>query len=245
MNELINLNNIPKHIAIILDGNGRWAKKRLMPRTFGHRKGAFNIEKVLGYAKDYGVKVVSIYCFSTENWNRPKDEVAYLMKLPVSYFRRYRNKIIESDVKIVFSGREDRCPLNLKNTIDDIREVTKDHKGIVLNICFDYGSQDEIVKATKEIAIMLRDGLIKEEDINKELFESHLDTASLGNVDLMIRTSGEQRLSNFLLYQNAYAEFYFTDCLWPDFNLEEFEKALIAYQKRNRRFGAISEEKKC
>ncbi len=240
MNEKIDINNIPKHIAIILDGNGRWAKKRNRPRIYGHRKGAFNIERICKYADSLGVKVLSIYCFSTENWHRPSDEVNYLMHLPIRYFMRYRNQIKDSNIKIVFSGRRDRISNKLNDLAKDIEDMTKNHQGITLNICFDYGSRDEIIRAIKKLNEAGED--IK--NLNEETFSKYLDTANLGDVDLLIRTSGELRLSNFLLWQIAYAEFYFTDILWPDFDELELDKAIISYQNRNRRFGGIKEENK-
>ena len=236
--------NIPTHIAIILDGNGRWAKKRGMPRVYGHRKGAYNISNIAQYADEIGIKVMSIYCFSTENWSRPGDEVTYLMKLPIRYFSRYKEKIKNSNIKVIFSGRRDHVSEKLNTLMDEIVELTKDHVGLILNICFDYGSRDELVRAIKNIANDIISNKITISDIDTKLINSYLDTKNLPDVDLLIRTSGEQRISNFLLWQIAYAELYFTDILFPDFNEAELEKALDSYSKRDRRYGGINYEKK-
>lgn len=241
---MMDLTKIPSHIAIILDGNGRWAKKRGRPRIYGHRKGAFNIEKIAKHANDLGVKVLSIYCFSTENWTRPEGEVSYLMTLPIRYFNRYFNKIKESPYKIRFSGRRDRINQKLQDLMQELEEVTNNHEGLILNICFDYGSRDEIIRGIKKLYTDLSNNKIKALDVTPELFDTYLDTAYLGDVDLLIRTSGEERISNFLLWQIAYAELYFTDVLWPDFDEIELDKAIISYSKRNRRFGGLKEQEK-
>lgn len=242
-NILIDNENIPKHIALILDGNGRWAKKRLLPRNLGHRKGAFNIADIAQAAAELGVKVMSCYCFSTENWTRPAAEVKYLMEVPVRYIKRYQEKIANSDIKVIFSGRKDRVPAELYATIKKIEDMTSDHQGLILNICFDYGSQYEITEAVREIAALVKKGELAIEAIDEKTIDNHLYTRDLPPVDLLIRTSGEQRISNFLLWQIAYAELYFTDVLWPDFKKEDLEAAILNYQKRNRRFGGLKEEK--
>ncbi len=238
------LKQIPRHVAIILDGNGRWAKKKGLMRIYGHRRGAFNLSKIAEYADELGIKVLSVYCFSTENWNRPEAEVNYLMALPARYYKRYKDKIVSSNIKVVSSGRKDHVDIELANLMNQIEEETKDHNGLILNICFDYGSRDEIVRGIKKLVSDLKDNKIKEEDINVDSFNNYLDTANLGDVDLLIRTSGEQRVSNFLLWQIAYAEFYFTNVAWPEFNKEELEKAIISYNSRDRRFGGLKEEQK-
>ncbi len=244
MNEKIDLTRIPNHIAIILDGNGRWAKSRNMPRIYGHRKGAFNISDICEYADSLGVKVLSIYCFSTENWKRPADEVKYLMSLPSRFFNHYKEKIRKSNIKIVFSGRRDRLSNKLNMLIDEIIDITKDHKGIILNVCFDYGSRDEIIRAIKKLVPDINSGKVNLPDLDSKTFANYLDTKDLGDVDLLIRTSGEERISNFLLWQIAYAEFYFTKVLWPDFSPAELDKAILSYQSRNRRFGGLKEDNK-
>ncbi len=233
-------NKIPAHIAIILDGNGRWAKKRLQPRTFGHRKGAFNIRDIAKSAQNFGIKYLTVFCFSTENWNRPQSEVNYIMNAPVRYFKRYKDKIISSSFRIRFIGRKDRIPNALNELITEIEEKTKDHTGLTLTICLDYGSYDEITTATKEIALEVQKGTLSIDEITPEVIENHLFTKGYPKLDLLIRTSGEQRISNFLLWQLGYAELYFTDVLWPDFDEKELEKALLDYQSRNRRFGGLN-----
>lgn len=234
---------IPVHIAMILDGNGRWAKKRLLPRTFGHRKGAFNIVDVTKACSELGVQYLTLFCFSTENWSRPEAEVSYIMNAPIRYYKRYKDKILNSNIKICFIGRRDRIPSSLKDVINEIEEQTKDHTGITLTLCVDYGSYDEITTATKEIASLVLEGKLKIEDITKETIENHLFTKDYPKLDLLIRTSGEIRISNYLLWQLGYAELYFTDTLWPDFDKKELEKAILSYQSRNRRFGGLNENK--
>lgn len=244
MPEKLDLNNIPNHIALILDGNGRWAKKRMMPRTYGHLHGVFNIKKIVLHAQELGVKAVSLYCFSTENWRRPQEEVDYLMKLPIRYFKKFAKGLFDSDVRVIFSGRKDHFNKDLVDLINYIEKMTSNHKGIVCNVCFDYGSRDEITRAVKDIAAMYKEGTISLDDITEDFISNHLDTHGLSDCDLLIRTSGEERLSNYLLWQLAYAELYFTDVLWPDFTPEEFDKAIADYQRRNRRYGGLKEAKK-
>jgi undecaprenyl diphosphate synthase len=234
---------VPEHVAIILDGNGRWAKKRLLPRTFGHRKGALNIRTIARYANKIGVKYLSVFCFSTENWSRPNDEVSYLMNHPVRFIKRYRDDLLNSNVKITFSGRRDRLPSPLLNALLDLEENSKGHTGMVLNLCIDYGSFDELSRGIKEMVKEIQAGKMSVEDINQQTILSHLDTRNFPPVDLLIRTSGEIRISNFLMLQIAYAELYFTDTLWPDFSEKDLLKAIENYQSRNRRFGGLKETK--
>lgn len=221
------ITNIPKHVAIILDGNGRWAKKRRQPRSFGHYMGGRNLFKIANIANDFGIEKLSVYAFSTENWKRPKDEVDYLMSFPVEYYQKNIDRISELKFKIEVSGRKDRLPQSLLNVIEDITLKTKDNPGLTLNICLDYGSYDEILNAINQ----------SEKPVTQAMLESHLMVKE--PVDLLIRTSGEQRISNFLLWQIAYAEFYFAKVHWPSFNKRQFEKALYSYQMRNRRFGGL------
>lgn len=242
-NEEIIARGVPAHIAIILDGNGRWAKKRFMPRTYGHRKGAFNIRTIARYANQIGVKYLTMYCFSTENWKRPEDEVNYLMTKPVRYIKRYYNDLVNSSIKITFIGRRDRIPADLLNILTDLENKTRDHTGLVLTLCIDYGSFDELSTAIKNITSEVVENKLEISDINEQCIMSHLFTKDYPPVDLMIRTSGELRLSNYLLLQSAYAELYFTDVLWPDFNEKELLKAIENYQSRNRRFGGLKESK--
>lgn len=236
-------NKMPVHVAMILDGNGRWAKKRLLPRTIGHRKGAFNIVNVAKACNSFGIKYLTLFCFSTENWNRPESEVKYIMSAPVRYYKKYKQKILNSPYKIQVIGRRDRIPQELLNVIEEIENTTKSHTGLTLTLCIDYGSYDEITTATKEIATLVKEGKIQIEEITPELIENHLFTKGYPKLDLLIRTSGELRISNYLLWQLGYAELYFTDTLWPDFDEEELKKALFSYQHRNRRFGGLNENK--
>lgn len=235
----IDTTKIPTHVAMILDGNGRWAKKRLMPRTFGHRKGAFNIVDIAKACNEIGIKYLTMFCFSTENWNRPEMEVNYIMNAPIRYYKKYKNKILNSSYKIRFIGRRDRIPSALLNVIQDIEEATKGHTGLTLTLCVDYGSYDEITTATKEIATLVLEKKLSLDEITPEVIEQHLFTKDYPKLDLLIRTSGEIRISNYLLWQLGYAELYFTETLWPDFDAKELEKAILSYQSRNRRFGGV------
>lgn len=236
-------NKIPSHIAIILDGNGRWAKKRGLPRTYGHKVGSENLNKTAINCSKLGIKVLSVYAFSTENWSRPKDEVDYLMKLPLEFEKTYKGNFKENDIKVIFSGRRDRFSKENIELLNKIEEKTKDRQGLILNICFDYGSYTEMLTATKEISLLYKENKIKLEDIDEKLFENHLYTKDLPKLDLLIRTSGELRISNFLLWQLAYSELYFTKKLWPDFNNKELLKAIDNYQRRNRTYGGLKEKK--
>lgn len=236
---MLDTNNIPKHVAMILDGNGRWAKKRLMPRTYGHRKGAFNIVEIAKACSEIGISHLTMFCFSTENWNRPAEEVNYLMQAPIRYYKKYKKKIFNSNYIVRFIGRKDRIPKALLETMLEIEENTKAHTGLTLTLCVDYGSYDEIVTATKEIAQLVQEEKLSIEEITPELIEQHLFTKDYPKLDLLIRTSGEIRISNYLLWQLGYAELYFTDVLWPDFDKKELIKALENYQARQRRFGGL------
>ena len=237
-------NRIPEHIAIICDGNGRWAKKRLQPRTMGHRKGGFNIRDIARSCNKLGIKYVTFFCFSTENWNRPKSEVDYLMTAPLRFIKRFKKDILNGESQIRLIGRKDRLSKEFLDTFSELEEKTKDHKGVVVSLCVDYGSYDEITTAIKEIAEDYKNNKISLNDINEELVNNHLFTKGYPKLDLLIRTSGEYRISNFLLWQLAYAELYFTDVLWPDFNEKELIKALLDYQRRDRRFGGIKDDNK-
>lgn len=223
---------IPNHVAIIVDGNGRWAKNRNLPRMKGHDAGFKTLKKICKYALSRGVKVMSLYVFSTENFKRSKDEVDHLMDLFVLMFQKEKNFFIENDIKVVFSGADAPLPKKVIKLRDKLAELTKNNKNGIVNICINYGGRREIVDATKKII----DEGIKSEDITEELFEKHL-YQELPPVDLMIRTSGELRISNFLLWQLAYAEFYFPGILFPDFTEADFDDAILAYNKRDRRFG--------
>ena len=228
--------NIPNHVAIILDGNRRWAKKRGMKPQEGHYRGFTNLENLADYVFSKGVKVLSVYAFSTENFSRAKDEVDYLMDLFAVAFKKYFERQNKKNVRIVFSGRREPLPEKVLKMIDEVTEKTKNNTGPIFNICVNYGGRPEIVDTTKKICEMVKNGEISIDDIDEELFTKNL-YQDLPAIDLMIRTSGEIRLSNFLLWQNAYAEFYFPEVEFPGFDEKEFDKALEVFDKRNRRFG--------
>lgn len=244
MNNELDLTRIPQHVAMILDGNGRWAKKRLLPRNVGHRKGAYNLRDITTECNKLGIKYLTVYCFSTENWKRPKEEVNYLMTTPIRYYKKYKNQLANSTVKIQVIGRRDRFSKEFLNAIEEIEHNTKDHTGITLTLCIDYGSYDEITTAVKKIANDVKNGLLEPSDITQDTITNNLFTSNLPPLDLLIRTSGEYRISNYLLWQMAYSELYFTDVLWPDFNTNELHKALISFQGRNRRYGGLKDDNK-
>lgn len=227
---------IPNHVAIILDGNGRWAKKRGLKRSLGHKAGFENLKKLSKYIFNKGVKTLSVFAFSTENFKRDKDEVDYLMDLLVKRFRELINK--EDDVKIVFSGRREGLREDVIEAINEIEELTKEKEGHILNICFNYGGRIDIVDATKKILLDYEKGNINIDDLDEEKYKEYLYN-KISDIDLLIRTSGEIRISNFILYQLAYSEMYFPDTLFPDFDEKEFDKAIVAYNNRDRRFGGI------
>ena len=231
----LDLNRLPKHVGLIIDGNGRWAKKRGLPRTVGHDAGFDNLTKILNHAFELNIDTISVFCFSTENWNRPQKEVDHLMEIFRKAFDSELNEIFESDTRLFVSGDYTRLPKDIADRVEKLLEDTKDHKSHKLNICVNYGSHDEILRAVNN---MIKDGV---KEVNKEIFNSYLYTAELPPLDFIIRTSGEQRLSNFMLWQCAYAEFYFPKTYWPDFDRNELIKALEEYSKRDRRFGAIKE----
>jgi len=232
---------IPEHIAIILDGNGRWAKKRGMPRTYGHQKGVENIKIIAIAASEMGIRALSVYAFSTENWSRPKSEVDFLMKLPGEFEKRFKDEFKKHDIKVVFSGRKTHLSKENLEILERITSNTKDRQGLTLNICFDYGSRAEIIEAVKEIASEVKKGKLEIEKIDESVLESFLYTKNLPKLDLLIRPSGEIRLSNFLLWQAAYAELYFCKTYWPAFSKKDLEKAIIDFNKRDRRFGGLKE----
>lgn len=231
--------SIPSHIAIIMDGNGRWAKKRALPRVAGHREGMKVVRKITKLANELGVKVLTLYAFSTENWKRPKTEVDFLMRLPEEYLNTFLPELIEENVQVKMIGYKENLPKYTINAIEKAMNSTKDNDGLVLNFALNYGSRAEIVDGVKRILKDYKNGIISEDLINEELFSKYLMTSGLGDPDLLIRTSGEIRLSNFMLWQLAYTEFWFTDVLWPDFNEEHFVEAIEVFQKRQRRFGGV------
>ena len=233
--------NIPNHIAIILDGNGRWAKAKGMPRNYGHAQGSKNVEVICEEAYKMGINYLTVYAFSTENWSRPKDEVDALMKLLRNYMKTCLKTAAKNRMCVRVIGDKTGLAADLRESIAELEEATKDNDGLHFQVALNYGSQDEMLRAMNRILADSRNGELTG-DVTKELFESYLDTAGLPAPDLLIRTSGEQRLSNFLLWQLAYAEFYFTDVHWPDFTKEELMKAVEAYNKRDRRYGGVKED---
>ena len=234
---------LPQHIAIILDGNGRWAKKRGLPRTAGHQEGAMNVREITKLCANIGIKALTVYAFSTENWKRPDEEVKFLMKLPIRFFDEFAPELVENNIRLNVIGNIDELPKDLQQKILEITNLTKDNTKMTLTIALNYGSQDEIKQAIKSIATDVKNGDLEIEDINETVIENYLMTSDLPPLDLMIRTSGELRISNYLLWQLAYAELYFTSIAWPDFKEEQLYEALLDYQKRNRRFGSLNEVK--
>lgn len=236
------LTNIPQHIAIIMDGNGRWAKKRLMPRVAGHKRGVETIKKITKHANQLGIKLITLYAFSTENWGRPESEVNFLMKLPKDFFKSFLPELIENNCRVECIGDITKLPQETQDILNRSIEESKHCTGLILNFAINYGSQQEILTVVKEIAQEVIEGKVTIDKIDEQTIYNHLFTARYGKLaqpDLVIRTSGEQRLSNFLLWQSAYSELYFTDVLWPDFSEKDFDQALEVYQSRHRRFGKL------
>lgn len=231
----------PEHIAIILDGNGRWAKSKGMPRNYGHTVGAKNVENICKAANDLGVKYLTLYAFSTENWNRPESEVAALMKLLESYLKNCIKTANKNNMRVRVIGEISRLSENFQEKIRNLEEVSSVNTGLNLTIAINYGSRDEMIRAVKHMIADHDAGKLSADDIDADTFASYLDTRELPDPDLLIRTSGEQRLSNYLLWQLAYSEFYFTDVPWPAFDKNELKKAIDAYNKRDRRFGGLKE----
>lgn len=230
---------IPNHIAIILDGNGRWAKKKGLPRTVGHTNGAKALQRTIEACKKFGVKTLTVYAFSTENWSRPKEEVDFLMNLFLNYLTKQSKKLIENKIRFVVLGDKSRFSPEIQNAMKKLESDTKDFTEFTFNVALNYGGHAEIVKATKEIVQDVKDGKISIDDIDEKIFESHLYTHDQLPPDLIIRTSGEQRLSGFLLWQCSYSEFYFPQVHFPDFNEEQLKIAIQEYSKRDRRYGKV------
>ena len=233
--------NVPQHIAIILDGNGRWAKAKGMPRNYGHAQGSKNVEKICEEAWRMGIKYLTVYAFSTENWSRPENEVAALMKLLRNYMKTCLKTAAKNDMKIRVIGDIEPLDDDIKSRIRELEAATTDNGGLNFTIALNYGSRDELTRAAQKMAKDCAEGKIKAEEIDESVFETYLDTHGIPDPDMMIRTSGEQRLSNYLLWQLAYSEFYFTDVPWPDFTKEELVKAIEEYIHRHRRFGKVEE----
>lgn len=235
---------IPQHVAIILDGNGRWAKSKGMPRNYGHTVGAKNVETVCKAVHDMGIRYLTLYAFSTENWNRPEGEVAALMKLLESYLKNCIKTADKNNMRVRVIGDTTRLSDRFQAQITELEAASANNDGLNLQIAINYGSRDEMIRAMKKLYQDMENGTRQISELNEDVFASYLDTAGIPDPDLLIRTSGEQRLSNYLLWQLAYSEFYFTDVPWPDFGKEELEKAVEAYNKRDRRFGGLTEESK-
>jgi undecaprenyl diphosphate synthase len=238
---MIHKNSIPKHVAIIMDGNGRWAKQRNLPRTAGHRVGIDRVEEILNAALEIGIEVITFFAFSTENWLRPKKEVNMLMQALSRFLGRKINKLNKNNIKLKVIGRKEPLPEDLWEKIKDVEEKTKKNSGLLLILALNYGSRYEILDAAKHLATCALKGEVNLDNIDTEGFSQYLYTAGIPDPDLLIRTSGEMRLSNFLLWQLSYAEFYFPKIYWPDFRSEDLKEAIRVYQERKRRFGGIKE----
>lgn len=231
---------VPQHIAIILDGNGRWAKRKGMPRNYGHTMGAKNVEKICDIAGHMGIKYLTVYAFSTENWSRPQNEVDELMRLLGNYMKTCLKTAKKNNMRVRVLGDISRLTPKLQEQIRELEEASSRYDGFHFQIALNYGSRDEMLRAMKKMYADIRTGRLAEEDITEEIFAGYLDTAGIPEPDLLIRTSGEQRLSNYLLWQLAYSEFYFTPLPWPDFDEAELKKAIEAYNNRDRRFGGLT-----
>lgn len=231
--------NIPQHVAVILDGNGRWAKKRLMPRNYGHAQGSKTVEKMCEEVWNLGIKYFTVYAFSTENWKRPKNEVDALMKLLRNYLKDCVKRTTKNNMRVRVIGDKTGLSDDIRLPIEQLEEISSVNTGLNFTIAINYGSRDEIIRSVQKMAFDLIDKRLNPQDITEDVFGSYLDTEGIPDPDLLIRTSGEQRLSNFLLWQLAYTEFYFTDVLWPDFDRDELIRAIKQYNKRERRYGGV------
>ncbi len=232
--------NVPAHVALILDGNGRWAKKRGLPRQMGHKKGCETVEQIVEDAARLGIRYLTVYGFSTENWKRPEEEVGALMQLFRYYTKRLLKIAVANNIRVKMIGERSRFAADIVEGINRLEESTRDNTGLTFVIAVNYGSRDEITRAVRKIMADVKDGKLKEEQMTEAVFASYLDTKDIPDPDLLIRTSGELRLSNYLLWQLAYSELYVTDCLWPDFSREELLEAIRQYNKRERRFGGVT-----
>ncbi len=240
----IDKNKLPKHLAIIMDGNGRWAKQKGLLRTIGHEHGTKSVREVVEACAEINIPYLTLYAFSTENWNRPRLEVELLMKLLVSSLKKEIKTLQDNDIKLNAIGKLEALPKKVFRELNEVISSTKDNSRMTLTLALSYGSREEIIKTVKEISLKVKNNLISRDDIDESVINSHLYTQNLPDVDLLIRTSGEQRISNFLLWQLAYAELYFTETLWPDFTKNHLFEAILNYQNRERRFGKTSEQLK-
>lgn len=234
---------IPNHVAIILDGNGRWAKKRGLPRNYGHTQGSKVVEQICEDAYKLGVKYLTVYAFSTENWKRPKEEVDAIMKLLRSYLKTSIKTSEKNNMKVRVIGDKTKLLQDIQDSINNLEETSKNNSGLNLQVAINYGGRDELVRAIKSLSLDVKEHIIDTNDIDENILENYIDTKGIPDPDLLIRTSGETRLSNFMLWQMAYTEFYFTDVLWPDFNKVELMKAIEYYNSRTRKYGGISRSK--
>lgn len=239
LREKIDYDNLPEHVAIIMDGNGRWATNRNMHRNFGHKEGVKRVIDIVEESSQLGIKYLTLYAFSTENWKRPKDEINGIMKLLVYFIEKELDRLHKNNVKLKTLGDISKLPEVALDKVNKAIEKTKNNTGLVVNIALNYGGRDEIIYAVKNIVKDIKEETIKEEDIDEDLFSKYLYTEGIKDPDLLIRASGELRISNFLLYQIAYSEFWFSNILWPDFTKDKLLEAIIDYQKRNRRYGGI------
>lgn len=240
--DTIDADNLPKHLAIIMDGNGRWAKKQGFMRVFGHENGAKSVQTIVENCARLGIENLTLYAFSTENWNRPKLEVDTLMKLLISSIKKERKRLKDNDIRLNTIGNIELLPKVVQKQLLNVIEETKNNKRMTLTVALSYGSREEIISAVKKISSKVKNNIISIDAIDESIINQHLYTQNLPDVDLLIRTSGEHRISNFLLWQIAYAELYFTDVLWPDFTEQHLYEAILSYQKRERRFGKTSEQ---
>lgn len=235
----IDRSRLPRHIAIIMDGNGRWAKKRGLPRTAGHKVGSETFRNIATYCNDIGIEYLTVYAFSTENWKRPADEVAAIMKLLEEYILEAFEKVRRDNIHLEFWGDRSRLSPKLQEMMEEVEEKSRDMTGIHVNVCLNYGGRDEITHAMQQLAEQVKDGVITPDEITEDTISRRLYSHGVPDPELIIRPSGEIRVSNFLLWQSAYAEYYFTDKLWPDFNSHELDRAILAFQNRSRRFGGV------
>lgn len=240
--DVIDKERLPKHIAIIMDGNGRWAKQRGKLRVFGHEKGAVAVRQIVEGCAELGVENLTLYAFSTENWNRPRLEVETLMKLLITSLRKELKTLTDNNIRLRAIGRMELLPATVSKKLETVIEKTKNNNRMTLTLALSYGSREELKNAVQAISFKVKNNIISAEDIDESVINEHLYTQNLPDVDLLIRTSGEVRVSNFLLWQIAYAELYFTETLWPDFNKEKLYEAILNYQNRERRFGKTSEQ---
>ncbi|MFZ7132092.1 MAG: isoprenyl transferase [Eubacteriales bacterium] len=240
LDDRIDMRKLPKHIGIIMDGNGRWAKQKNKPRLLGHKAGVEALRGIIQSSSDIGIEILTIYAFSTENWRRPKSEVDGLMRLLIEYFNKEIKALNKNRVKINVLGNINLLPLKTKESVEKAMNTTATNTGLILNIAINYGGRDEIIAAVKKLSKDVVHGIYQLDDINEDVFSSYLYTAGLSDPDLIIRTSGELRLSNFLIWQCAYSELWFTDVLWPDFYEKDFFQAIYDYQQRKRKYGGLN-----